>query len=201
MQNSWTIMLCYVFAWFLLILFQPLFKGGKSFPPNSPSKTESNNLMVVGQSSQHLQPNFLSTQQKIVSSPSPDFSVSPSSSSTSNNSNLPQQSQSITIRNDAVTPNPTDIYQGLSSSLQTKQIRAPSRQSRWKSQQNLSRVGNPYPTNNQNPNQLFQNMLPTCQQLINPNQLLMSFHNIKRNYICAQCTIIFSKVSDICQLN
>ena len=158
--------MCYV--------LQPHFKGGKSFPPSSPSKTESNNLMVVGQSSQHLQPNFLSTQQKIVSSPSPDFSVSPSSSSTSNNSNLPQQSQSITIRNDAVTPNPTDMYQGLSSSLQTKQIRVPSRQSRWKSQQNLSRVGNPYPTNNQNPNQLFQNMLPTCQQLINPNQLLLS---------------------------
>ena len=159
---------------FQLIWFQPLFKGGKNFPSGSPSKTDSNDLMIVGQSSQHLQPNFLSTQQKMVSSPSPDFSVSPSTSSNSNNSNLPQQSQGITIRNDTVTPNPNEMYQGLSSSLQTKQIRAPSRQSRWKSQQNISRVGNPYPTNNQIPNQFYPNMLPLCQQSMNPNQLVLS---------------------------
>ena len=169
-------MFCVCVKFLQFTFFQSLSKGGQSFQPSSPLKTDANNLMVVGQSSQHLQPNFLSTQQKMVSSPSPDFSVSPSSSTTSNNSNLPQQNQAITIRNEMVTPNPNDMLQGLTSSLQTKQIRAPSRKSRWKSQQNVSvsGVGNPYPTNIQFPNQALPNNLPFCQQTMHANQLMLS---------------------------
>ena len=162
-------------------IFQPLFKGGKNFPSISikeSESTETNNLMIVGQSNQHLHQNYLHSQQnKTFSSPSPDFSVSPSSSSTSNNSNIPQQPKDTTIRPDVITPNANDIsYQTVSSSLHTKAIRPPTRRSRWKSQQNLSvsSVGHPYPTNNQYVNQPLPNNFPVCQQSMHQNHLVLS---------------------------
>jgi hypothetical protein len=163
-------------------IFQPLFKGGKNFPSISIKESQSaetNNLMIVGQSNQHLHQNYLHSQQnKTFSSPSPDFSVSTSSSSPSNNSNIQQQPKDISARPDVITPNANDTsYQGISSSLQTKAIRPPTRRARsWKSQQNISvsGVGNPYPTNNQYINQPLPNHFPVCQQSMHQNHLVLS---------------------------
>ena len=69
------------------------------------------------------------------------------------------------------------MYQGISS-LQTKPLRSQTRRSRWKSQQNLSSsvstLGNPYPTNNQYPNQPSLNHLPICQPMHPPNHIVLS---------------------------
>ena len=84
----------------IFIVFQPLFKGGKSFPPVSPKESQSgeNNLFVIGQANQQLHQNLLQAHHKSLSSPSPDFSVSPSSSSTSNHSNIPPQNKDSSLR-------------------------------------------------------------------------------------------------------
>ena len=151
------------------VVFQSPFKGAKSFPSVSPkiSQSEANPLLVVGQASQHQ--NFLQPHHKVLlSSPSPDFSVSPhSDSSASNAVNIPRQNKDPSLRQDSVTPNPNDMFQSLSSSLHTKPIQPSSKRSKWRSQQNISvsGVGNPYPTNNQYLNQPLQSNYPICQPM------------------------------------
>ena len=135
--------------------------------------------MIVGQSNQQLQhQNFLQSQhQKVVSSPSPDFSVSPTSSSTSNNSNIQHQSKDPSFRQDVVTPSPNEVYQNMAVvSQQNRGIRPPTRRTKWKSQQNLaiSGIGNPYPTNNQFFNQPPAITFPPCQSMHHQTPMVLS---------------------------
>lgn len=86
--------------WIHFVAFQPLIKVGNSLSSMLAKEPQSaaNNLFVVGHSNQQLHQNFLQANQKNFSSPSPDFSVSPSSSSTSNHSNLPHTNKDNILR-------------------------------------------------------------------------------------------------------